>query len=317
MREFISFDFETANENRHSACAIGLVHFGVDGEIEDRISTLLRPHPDFGFFSPFNISIHGITPEQVVDAPTWDEVFTSISRFIGNLPIVAHNLAFDGHVLNKINSLYGKPFVNNRRFCTVRIARKLLNREEIGKMSLDNIARHILPGASFEHHNALDDAIMCGKIFQYFQEMHPFETIEELCQPVSDSFEFGKPKQMRGVRDKGSELAGLGEKKVQSFEKLASGYTDRSILCGENVVFTGTLERGIRTDMQKLVEHLGGEAGKSITKKTTILVVGMLDTSRFVHGENISSKMKKAISLREAGSPIEVISEDEFFNRLV
>ncbi|WP_206731210.1 BRCT domain-containing protein [Corynebacterium pelargi] len=44
---------------------------------------------------------------------------------------------------------------------------------------------------------------------------------------------------------------------------------------GERVTFTGTLQRGQRADIQKLVESIGGSSEKNLTKKTKILVVGI------------------------------------------
>lgn len=34
MESFVAFDFETANEQRRSACAVGLVRFNANGQVE-------------------------------------------------------------------------------------------------------------------------------------------------------------------------------------------------------------------------------------------------------------------------------------------
>ncbi len=68
-------------------------------------------------------------------------------------------------------------------------------------------------------------------------------------------------------------------------------------LKGEKIVFTGTLKNFSRGEAQDIVKNLGGEALETVTKATTIVVVG----------ENPGSKCKKAKALG-----IKIISEDEF-----
>jgi len=54
---FTAIDFETANEQRSSACAIGIVCIE-DGLITEQEYHLIKP-PGL-HFNPFNIAIHGI-----------------------------------------------------------------------------------------------------------------------------------------------------------------------------------------------------------------------------------------------------------------
>ena len=55
MEPFVALDFETANRNRASACAVGLVRFDETGEVEANLYTLLKPHPDLGYFDYGNM----------------------------------------------------------------------------------------------------------------------------------------------------------------------------------------------------------------------------------------------------------------------
>ncbi|HOP20636.1 MAG TPA: hypothetical protein PK585_11175, partial [Amphiplicatus sp.] len=67
----IAIDFETANEQRGSACSVGLawIEGGDVVRVEER---LIRPR-DMRF-SGFNIAIHGIRPEDVANSPEFPEV---------------------------------------------------------------------------------------------------------------------------------------------------------------------------------------------------------------------------------------------------
>ena len=45
MKDFVAFDFETANRARHSICSVGMV-FVENGEIVDSIYQLIDPEED-------------------------------------------------------------------------------------------------------------------------------------------------------------------------------------------------------------------------------------------------------------------------------
>lgn len=47
------------------------------------------------------LRVHGITPEDVIDAPSFEYVFPYMMQFIDKLPVVAHNAAFDMNVLHQ------------------------------------------------------------------------------------------------------------------------------------------------------------------------------------------------------------------------
>ncbi|EKD87249.1 MAG: DNA ligase (NAD+) [uncultured bacterium] len=52
--------------------------------------------------------------------------------------------------------------------------------------------------------------------------------------------------------------------------------TEKSVspISGKQIVFTGTMTRGSRDDMEKEAKSLGAKVGKSVTGKTNILVTG-------------------------------------------
>lgn len=80
-------------------------------------------------------------------------------------------------------------------------------------------------------------------------------------------------------------------------------------------VFTGTLEKMIRKDAMQIVVDLGGQVSNSVTKKTNYLILGNNDYCPLIK-DGKSSKQKKAESLKLAGSDIEIISEDVFYDMI-
>lgn len=96
---FTAIDFETSQGKRWSICQIGLVRIE-SGITKDSLSFLIQPPANY-YWSSFT-DIHGIGPEQTIDAPTFDIVWSQIAPFINGQNVVAHNgFVFDFPVLTK------------------------------------------------------------------------------------------------------------------------------------------------------------------------------------------------------------------------
>ncbi len=77
------------------------------------------------------------------------------------------------------------------------------------------------------------------------------------------------------------------------------------------VTFTGKLISLTRKEAFQLVRDAGGEPTLGVSRRTSIVVVGMEGWPLLPDGE-ISSKLKHAEELRRKGQNIEIISEDAF-----
>ena len=83
-----------------------------NGKIKDRFETLINPEQHIRKSS---IAIHGITEEDVKDAPTEAEALPKILEFIGDYPIVAHNAIFDYSFINEASLRQTSKPINNPR----------------------------------------------------------------------------------------------------------------------------------------------------------------------------------------------------------
>lgn len=146
-------DFETANSDRGSICSIGVVVIRNGVMLRPR-EVLIKPHCSCRHFSPFNIGIHGITPDMVSEAPEWGEFFPKLAPYLEGATVVAHNAAFDISVLRKGLELYGLQSPSFDFFCTCKAAKRLWPHFEDHK--LNTLAA--LFGHRFRHHNAAEDA---------------------------------------------------------------------------------------------------------------------------------------------------------------
>ena len=65
---FVAFDIETATANRSSICQIGITEV-IDGVPQEPKSWLIQPEGNL--YDSMNIWIHGITPEDTKDSPSF------------------------------------------------------------------------------------------------------------------------------------------------------------------------------------------------------------------------------------------------------
>ena len=91
--EFVSIDLETTglNANSDTIIELGAVRFR-GGEILDRYQTFVNPGRKI---PPFIQQLTSISPAQIERAPTFNRVANQFADFIGDLPIIGHNVAFD------------------------------------------------------------------------------------------------------------------------------------------------------------------------------------------------------------------------------
>lgn len=156
---FTAIDFEAANSDRASACAVGLttVHNGI---VSDTRSWLIRPYTGLETFDAYATRIHGIDASMVLTAPTLKESTVEIARLIGDGPVLAHNIGYDADVLRRSYEIAGLNPPTNELRCSQTLARTAL---PLDKHKLHLVAEYLgLP--EFEQHDAGADSLTCALI---------------------------------------------------------------------------------------------------------------------------------------------------------
>jgi DNA polymerase III subunit epsilon len=155
-----ALDFETANPNRVSACAIGLAMF--DGvELEETFYSLIRPPKGYGWFHDRNIQVHGLTHVDVLRSPEFPEIAPAIfGRMAAADLVIAHWASFDLSVLSRVCEHYGLTMPAFTSLCTCRVARRVW--PQLGDHQLHTVCEHI--GYPFKHHHAGEDAEAAGRV---------------------------------------------------------------------------------------------------------------------------------------------------------
>lgn len=153
----IAIDFETANEQRWSPCAVGLAWIE-DGAVTRRAYRLIRP-PEMRF-APGNIRVHGIHPVDVEREPDFPAVMDEFWPDLTGTLILAHNAPFDIGVICATLARYGRAVPDLAYLCTRDIARRAWPAEP--SFGLAAMAARI--GLTFQHHHAEHDAYACARV---------------------------------------------------------------------------------------------------------------------------------------------------------
>lgn len=151
-----ALDFETANSQRHSACALGVTIIENQQIIETQY-WLFKP---VGGFDYMNTAVHGITMADVYNKPSFAASWGEIQDYINNRLLIAHNAAFDMSVLRQTLEYYNLKKPIAKYGCTMRMAKKLWPQHENHR--LNTLCHHF--NFQLNHHNAASDALACARI---------------------------------------------------------------------------------------------------------------------------------------------------------
>lgn len=282
ISDFVAIDFELFTPNHLSACAIGAVKVK-NNVIVEKFFSLINPVPDEHTFKEMNTNVHGITLDMVKVAPTFNKVFPRLADMIGDLPIVCHNRSTDINVLSKCMQFFCLSGINVRNnYCTY----------EITGLSLADACKKY--GINIgTHHDALDDATACAKVFL---------ATNGKISAAADTLTGGLKNIFAMASARKIEREILKPLADDDIENKNTPFFHAS------VVITGTFDAyPNRNDLAKRIQSLGGDINTAISGKTNVVVLG--------HGAG-PSKLKKIEDLQDKGKDIRIIYEDELIDLL-
>jgi DNA polymerase III subunit epsilon len=276
--EFVAIDVETANPDFSSICQIGIVRY-TSGCLSEEWKTYVDPED---FFSPINISIHGIDESTVQGAPKLYELANKIYHYLDNNVVISHT-HFDRVSLNQAFNKYSLRYPEPIWLDSARVARRTWEKFAWSGYGLINICKEI--GYEFRCHDALEDAKAAAVVFLAAIERSGLDIngwLRRVEQPIDPNY-------------------------IQPIKR--DGNPEGS-LYGNNLVFTGALEIP-RREAAEMAARIGCNVQTGVNKDTTMLVVGNQDIRRLV-GHEKSSKHRKAEELIIKGHDIRIISEKDF-----
>jgi DNA polymerase-3 subunit epsilon len=314
-----AIDFETANQDRASACAVGLVRVR-GGVVVDRLTTLIRPPGPVDFFSRHNTAVHGITAADVAGAPGWAEVLERIVDFSEGGPLVAHNAAFDMGVLRRASEISGLSHPSWDYACTLALSRRTW--AELPDHRLPTVSAHVGHTIT-RHHRADADAEAAAHIMVAAMERHGAASLPELAEASG-----ARLRRLEGVRaavtappepvSVHAAAAAPGEDRFSHWQRVArtplpeaSPEADPSgPLYGRTVCVSGDLESMDKPEVWRRVAEAGGHPAKNVTKKTGVLVIGGNG------GGGKTAKHRQAETYRARGQRIDFVTEAELLTLL-
>ena len=344
--DFVAIDVETANDDWGSICQIGVVRY-TNGQAGASDSWLCTPPPGLERFDALNIGIHGITPDDVADAPAFGDVLGDVVAAVGELPVVAHNAQFDMTAFSRACAAAGQPVPHWTFGCSLALARAA--KLGISNHRLPTVAAHF--GVELaKHHDALSDARACGDIivglasagvsggsgtssdegFAGFfwasgftlGELTPDKVLPVLRADARGLNIAAQRNRLFPGTVVEAAAAEVPEEKPRrrqrpAWEKAATPSVipetnteadPEGALYGHNVTLTGDFEPYDKSMLWSGIAERGGVIGKNVTKKTTLLVCGPWHT--------VTSKQKRAEELIEKGQDITLWTADQLYREL-
>ena len=177
MTSIIALDLETTGLDPQTDAILEIGARRFDGNrVEDEFSTLINPGrhiPDF------ITGLTGISDEMVRQAPPIRDVLDELATFIGDLPILGHNIQFDLSFFKKY-----KLFELNERLDTYELAAVVM--PSASRYNLGSLVQQLgiaLPAT----HRALDDARATHGVFQRLLGLASELPIDLLAEIVRNS----------------------------------------------------------------------------------------------------------------------------------
>jgi DNA polymerase-3 subunit epsilon/ATP-dependent DNA helicase DinG len=154
-RDFVSVDLETTglNANADAIIEVGAVKL-CGGVVLDRYQTFVNPDRPIPAFIQ---QLTSISPSQIERAPRFQQIAAQFAAFVGDLPIVGHNIAFDISFL----ASHGLHLAN-RSYNTWDLASIFL--PTLAEYNLSALAKHLELDHS-QAHRAVADAETTALVF--------------------------------------------------------------------------------------------------------------------------------------------------------
>ena len=197
---FAVIDLETSGGSPKSGA--GITEIGVvkvrGGVVLGTFQSFVDPGHSL---SSFITQLTGISDDMLLSAPFIDEVLPTLFEFLGSpdeTVLVAHNSPFDMSFLKAAALVHEYEWPNYLTVDTARLARAVLDRDEVVNCKLGTLAEFFNTSVS-PNHRALDDALatvdvlhgiierLAGHEVSTFEEMRNFPSRNRrVKRPISD-----------------------------------------------------------------------------------------------------------------------------------
>ncbi|WP_026361043.1 DEDD exonuclease domain-containing protein [Amycolatopsis nigrescens] len=250
---FVVFDLETTGTRPG---ANGITEIGAvkvrGGEVLGEFGTFVNPGMPI---PPQIVSLTGITTAMVHDAPPIEHVLPAFLEFISGAVLVAHNAAFDTGFMRAACEAHGYPWPKTAVVCTVRLARRVISRQDTPSYKLSALAA-LFGATTTPNHRALADARATVDVLHALLErvggvgVHSLEELLDYLPEVTAA-----QRRKRGMAAHLPERPGVYLFRGPSEEVLYVG-TASNLRRRVRQYFTGSESRGRIREMVALAERV-------------------------------------------------------------
>lgn len=258
MHGFAVLDFETTGFSRHDrVIEIGVVLLDANCRVERTWQTLVQPNRGFD-----NSDVHGITPTNLVGAPTFEHVARRFAEVLNGRVIVAHNASFEYKFLtNEFGRLGVELADGNWLLDTMVLARQFMPGQPV---SLKNVLS-IMGIENRAAHTAFADAEATAAALQRFVQARP--DIVDYAEPL-----YFVPAQLAQLRI--SDVPLLERNNVRATGDVAAAGT------AADSTVTGTAadqQTSEKQWLQELAQHVARTGDEASDQYIGFLVQAMVD----------------------------------------
>jgi len=207
LSRFTAFDFETTGLDPHHdrIIEVAAIRFE-DGEITDRYVELINPERPI---SKMITEITGISNKMVQNSSTEENIIDDFLYFLGNDPLVAHNIYFDEQFLSVMCDRLGRSKESNTNYDTLQLSRSLFFDQPV--FNLGALSEYFGLSAKGVH-RAEKDAENTGLIFLEMLDELSTYPLEMLSKVIALTKGSDIPNRQLYI-DLGNELTRLGDLK--------------------------------------------------------------------------------------------------------
>ncbi len=236
--EFVVFDLETTAMKPENGYIVDIAALRLrDGQIVDRFESLVNPgRPIVGH------QVHGIKSDDVANAPTASEVLTNFTEWVGDAPVVAHNVSFDlPYVLRHLpNDVKWTP---SAVFDTLELGYQLF--PDAGGYKLTDLVRFMFGREHAVAHRAMPDAEAAAELFLEFTSGLA-ERLDAIRRDIADEVRRARESYNRSEQGERMEdirrRHGIGSPLMDALTKA----TVRELVLSENIRIDGRDTKTIR-----------------------------------------------------------------------
>lgn len=164
--DYIVFDLETTGfaPGYSEIIEIGALKCN-SGKICEVFQTYICPTEEY---IPWRITqITGITFDMVKNSPGFEDAIPMFLQFMGELPVVGHNVSFDTKFMKRYSYACGCDFEPTNIFDTLPMARKTIY--DTPNHKLETLKEYL--GIQLASHNAVDDCKVTQHLFEHCKNL--------------------------------------------------------------------------------------------------------------------------------------------------